>query len=167
MSGQAQLENIQVAAFARSHPPPQAAQHCPGPHHPPSTPTGRGCGGDLGEWGMGGHHVCPIRRPFSTCSGAPAGLLPTPALGCTVQCPCSSCVAGFLSIHWGSKARDLPMRLSVCGVHRRTSGWPVLDSPLTLRGPTAPSKLRSRTGPRLRSWAPASQLPSLPQNSLY
>lgn len=41
---------------------------------------------------------------------------------------------GFLSVHWGSKAWDLPMRLSVCGAHRRTSGWPVLDSPLTLSG---------------------------------
>ena len=126
-------------------------------------------GGAEGTWGRRGwgHHIRPISRPFSPCSGAPAGLLPTPALGHTVQCPCSSCDAGFLSIHWGSKARDLPVCLSICRTHRRTSRRPVLDSPLTLRGPATPSKLRSRMGPGLRSWAPASQLPSSPQNSLY
>lgn len=54
MSGQAQLENVRVASFERSQPPPHAAQHGPGPHHPPSTPTGQGCGGDLGSRGWGG-----------------------------------------------------------------------------------------------------------------
>lgn len=137
MSGQAQLENIQVAHLQEI---PSSTGGTALPRTPPSTIYSHGPGMRRTYRGVGDgeHHVCPIRAPLLHLQLGPqlahSQHLPSDAPSVPLFILCCR-----VSVHpLGLQARDLPMRLSVCGVHRRTNGWPVLDSQLTLRGPTAP-----------------------------
>lgn len=93
------------------------------PRTPPSTIYSHGPGmqEDPGEWGMGASCL-PHQAPLLHLQRGPSWPPPNTCPRMHRPVPMFIPVLGFLSIHWGSKAQDLPMRLSVCGVHRRTAG---------------------------------------------